>query len=550
MNSCGHLRSAFAATALCACALLLSPPPAQSNNLRVTNVTAVVNDESTVRIAFDVSWENSWRDTDINHDAAWVFFKVREDGSEVWLHGVLDADQVLNPTGFTVGSGTELDFIVPEDKVGMFVRRKNEGSGLVASTNVSALWNFSSNGLAKTARVFVQAFAVEMVYVAEGPFYLGCGAPTNKEAASITNVQGSFTDGAWTAGTPTNFPYLVTSENAITMDNSPGNLWGTSSSGEDTIGPVGVLSNAFPKGYAPFYCMKYEITQGQYRDFLNTLTREQQNKRTQTQLPDSFVMKAYENNDWTVIGQRVGIRCPAVVPDPPGVITFGCDANANRIFNEPDDAENRACGNFGWGDIAAYADWAGLRPMTELEFEKACRGPLSPVPCEFAWGSTNIVVLSSQNNDGTGYATVSAPAGANCYYDNTMSGPRRVGLYATASSSREQSGGSYWGIMELTGNVNERVISVSQTAGRSFTGLHGDGTLDGYGDADVSAWPGSTAAGTGMRGGRWHYTKTYGLHTSNRGAANKVHPNRYYSNNNGCLPGARHVRTAPAGIGP
>ncbi len=526
-----------------AAAVSLAACGARANNLSVTNVTITVRDTTTAWIHFDISWENSWRYTNVNHDAAWVFFKIKEDGSDVWNHAILEADAVINPSGYSVDSGTELDFIVPEDKVGVFVRRKNEGDGTLDSSGVSVLWNFSSNSLPQTARAWVKACAFEMVYVVEGQFYLGCGAETNK-------VVGSFTDGAWTAGTPTSFPFLVTSEDAITIGNNPGELWGTSSSGNSTIGGAGVLSNAFPKGYAAFYCMKYEVTQGQYRDFLNTLTRDQQIRRTQTQISDAFVMKAYEDSDWTVIGQRIGIRCPSVVPDPSAVITFGCDGNSNEILNEPDDAGNRVCGNFGWGDIAAYADWAGLRPMTELEFEKACRGPLPPVQCEYAWGSTNIVVLASQNDDGTGYATVKTPVGANCYHDISLSGPRRAGLYATAASSREQSGGSYWGIMELTGNVNERIISVSRTEGRSYTGLHGDGVLDSYGDASVSGWPGSTAYGTGMRGGRWYYASTWGLHTSNRVYANAVQPNRLHSNNKGCLPGARHVRTAPVGAGP
>ena len=38
----------------------------------------------------------------------------------------------------------------------------------------------------------------------------------------------------------------------------------------------------------------------------------------------------------------------------------------------------------------AFADWAGLRSMTELEYEKACRGPLEPVAGEYAFGTNEI----------------------------------------------------------------------------------------------------------------------------------------------------------------
>jgi len=39
-----------------------------------------------------------------------------------------------------------------------------------------------------------------------------------------------------------------------------------------------------------------------------------------------------------------------------------------------------ACNLLSWWDGAKFAAWAGLRPMSELEYEKACRGPLKPVP--------------------------------------------------------------------------------------------------------------------------------------------------------------------------
>ena len=52
-----------------------------------------------------------------------------------------------------------------------------------------------------------------------------------------------------------------------------------------------------------------------------------------------------------------------------------------------------------WPDLCAYADWAALRPMTELEYEKACRGPNNPVLGEYAWGNTSISLTAvSQTN--------------------------------------------------------------------------------------------------------------------------------------------------------
>ncbi len=50
-----------------------------------------------------------------------------------------------------------------------------------------------------------------------------------------------------------------------------------------------------------------------------------------------------------------------------------------------------ACDGVLWRVGLAFAAWAGLRPMTELEFEKACRGPLKPVVDEYARGTAKVV---------------------------------------------------------------------------------------------------------------------------------------------------------------
>jgi hypothetical protein len=44
--------------------------------------------------------------------------------------------------------------------------------------------------------------------------------------------------------------------------------------------------------------------------------------------------------------------------------------------------------------------------MTELEYEKACRGPLMPVANEYAWGTTTIsattAIVQRRDRDGHG----------------------------------------------------------------------------------------------------------------------------------------------------
>ena len=46
---------------------------------------------------------------------------------------------------------------------------------------------------------------------------------------------------------------------------------------------------------------------------------------------------------------------------------------ADSIFNSPNDGLYIPL-HISWSDMSAYLDWSGLRPMTELEYEKACRG--------------------------------------------------------------------------------------------------------------------------------------------------------------------------------
>ena len=159
-------------------------------------------------------------------------------------------------------------------------------------------------------------------------------------------------------------------------------------------------------------------------------------------------------------------------------------------------------------DGAAYADWAGLRPMTELEFEKACRGNQTPVPDEFAWGTTSITAATGISNDGAANE-VPSNAGANCAvgFGAGINGPLRVGSFATSSSTREQAGASFYGIMELSGNLWERPVTIGNVGGRLFTGTLGDGSLSAAGNATNGDWPGinagevTGASGSGFRGG-------------------------------------------------
>jgi formylglycine-generating enzyme required for sulfatase activity len=314
------------------------------------------------------------------------------------------------------------------------------------------VWDATWDRVPAGARVEVRPFAVEMVFVPQGAFSLGSGG----------NSTGEFRAGS------SNAPFVVSSQSSISLGSSAGQLnWTT---GDYTGSPSGSTNASFPTGYGAFYVMKHQVTQGEYVNFLNTLTQSQANERKHT------------DSRWryAITGDRVGSYATSL----------------------PFVASNLVS----WADGAAFADWAGLRPMTELEFEKAARGPLRPVPGEFAWGSTSITGATGLVNEGS-ITESPTPSGANAAYGNAagVQGPVRVGSFAALGRSREQAGAGYYGALELSGNLWERPVTVGNATGRVFTGAHGDGVLDGSGNANVTSWPGSDAVGAGFRGGRWGF---------------------------------------------
>jgi formylglycine-generating enzyme required for sulfatase activity len=199
---------------------------------------------------------------------------------------------------------------------------------------------------------------------------------------------------------------------------------------------------------------------------------------------------------------------------------------------------NVAMSYLSWDDMLAYLDWAGLRPMTELEYEKACRGTVTPVSGEYAWGTTNVTGATGLSNAGK-VTEVPSNSGANVAYDGLVSGPVRVGSFASLNyggASRELSGGSYYGVMEMSGNVSEFAVTLGDSTGRAYTGAHGDGSLASTGASNVTAWP--TTAGFGRRGGHWNGSGTL-LTTSDRFTASESISLRAKAR------GGRGVRAAP-----
>lgn len=472
--------------------MVVMPRVALANNIAVENISLVDQDTTndTFDIQFDVAWDNSWFITGApsataNWDAAWVFVKFSTYSSGTWSNW---AHCTLLNSGNVAPSGSQMSFGATGSAYkGVFIYRSAAGTGTVDWDDAEIRWDYGTDGVSDSATIKVKVFAIEMVLV-PGGFNFSVGDGTS------SNIRGQFE--AATSGSA----FQVTGEGALTLGGGgAGSLGNNNASGMVTADDFNdtttqTLPANFPKGYNAFYIMKYEISQGQYRDFLNTLTRTQQNTRTASQTANQFVM-----SNTSSVTNRNGIRAPSSIPS--GAITFGCDLDADGTFDESDDGEWIACNYLSWADFTAYADWAGLRPFSELEFEKAARGGQTAVADEYAWGSTSITQATGITN--SGQTNEVSSNSANCVYGGhaSVQGPLRCGSLTDSDDTRAEAGAGYYGIMELSGNLWELSVIVGNSTGRLFTGLHGDGALDSNGDADVTNWPGTSATGGGGRGG-------------------------------------------------
>jgi len=485
---------------------------APANNIQISNV-AVTGDVPLggyAFVTFDLSWENAWRDQ--NWDAAWVFVKYRVGGGE-WRHAW------LNDTGHEPGTGTDAVIenglrdiktafnATTNPVLGVITYRNTAGRGYNV-TGMKLRWNYGANGIIGYNTVEVKVFGIEMALVPGGSFNLGDVTSSNtfRRTSSTAAYQVSTTGSA------------VKVNNLNVYDDAQlegTGIWLDGDDGISTSSATATNMNAdFPTGFRGFYCMKYEISQGQYRDFLNTLNRAQQNLRTAADISGTTVINRYVMSNTSSLTNRNGLRCNGSLAST-GPVEIYCDMDGDGVGNESTDGEWVACNYITWNDGAAYLDWAGLRPMTELEFEKACRGAEASLTGEYAWGTAAAVnasyTLSGSSTGSEGIATNYSSTAGNAAFDITVAlngainGPLRVGIFAgnNANTGRVTSGAGFCGAMELSGNLWERTVTIGNTTGRGYTGTHGDGLLSSGGDADVTLWPGTNASGAGLRGGRW-----------------------------------------------
>lgn len=445
-----------------------------ANNVRIENI--VLTNDST--LTFSISWDNSWRNVHApgNHDAVWVFIKHRGCGGLKWEHADLSPDMNSHE-----GSGLLEVYVDGKDlgpnAKGVFIRRRTHGSGNIVNQTISLRLSDIANG-----EFDFKVFGVEMIQVPEGAFYLGDGNSVN------TNYNFKYGN--------VNTPYLVSSENTITAGAGATDLACNYPSANRN---PRTMPAAYPKGFKEFYAMKYELSQHQYVEFLNCLTSDQVGNR-------------YARNATSLV--------PTLNAGTNGVQIGGLWPELTTQF------PHRAMTFLSWQDLLAYLDWACLRPMTELEYEKLCRGPVEPVMNEKAWGTSGVSAATVVENAGTptenssstilsgnGFARVAAGAAGTLM---------RCGFAAKPTTDRLSSGAGYYGGMELTGNAVEMTVNCIDVLGVAYTGLVGDGELTSSptpGFANVPNWP-QVASGESAvigRGGAFNSAATVArLNVSNR----------------------------------
>lgn len=429
----------------------------QANALVISNLS---RDSAAQTVTFDIEWNNSWRvdssGSPYNWDAAWVFIKFRPCGAASttpWTHAKLDVGSGGNSFGTLSPHAEGFPSGFYPDSNGVMLRRPNNGifPGAAASSVTVRL-----NNIPNVGQYDVKVFGIEMVYVPQEAFYLG-----------MSSNYYTYNDGAGN-------PIQITSETGFTLNNA-------NSNNSNYSYQSSAMPNAFPKGFDAFYCMKYEISEGQYAAFLNTITSPAQLNRYPANY--NLYRNRLNNNG----------------------------ASPNIYVAE---REDRAQNYLSFTDVASYLDWSCLRFMTDLEYEKVCRGPAPTVLNEYAWGTNTISqaqTISTAPEDGT--ETIFAPATANACYQNYLfnggdggRGPVRVGIFAKpTSNSRIATGSAYYGVMEMSGNVIEPCIDYRFTA---YDALWGDGYITSAGAYDVVNWP-SAGLGFIWRGGDFYNSVLY-----------------------------------------
>lgn len=459
--------------------ILINAIDGESNELKITPPILYTDNDKTFAV-MNVSWENAWHNSK-NHDGVWLFFKFIDEANGFRHVKVSETGhhQIQSQSDVRIG------FQVPEDHVGLFIFPTNVYSGNIHISVSISIDKESFKDISTRVANFV-AYGIEMVYIPAGGFTLG---DPDSTAIQFGSLYASDNEGNRKG------LYQITDEKqSIKIASEDGALFYQAPEGFEGD-QTGIIPEDFPKGVDPFYIMKYEPTQKQYADFLNSLSEDQSQNRV------NFGGKNYSKN-------------------------YGSIFKEDNYYSARN--PNAPCNYMSWDDAMAYADWAGLRPMTEFEFTKASRGPVKPAKGEFPWGSSNKLKIQRL------VSKVGAFEMINGWDESKLN-----------EDTKDIFGASFYWVMDLAGGLWERVITIGHPYGRTFTGQHGDGFLTNDGFADVTNWPSviQDTGGFGYRGGGFYgYGRDY--HEFNPYSPIGYRPYGAWSGGNRSKAyGARFVRT-------
>lgn len=375
-----------------------------------------------------VSVKLSWANSwrnEYNYDAVYIFGKFRSDDTKEWAH-LLWGENVEEHV-----AETGYRILPVNGGRGVLVFREGEGQGK-AEVRISLKFRSDFSGVPGEPEFSLHG--IEMVYVPTAPYF-------RNDSTLCTGYDESF----------------------------------------NLLAPEGVLN---------FYAMKYELSQEQYVVFLNQLNRSAQYTRTIGGLLDGLEEGNYVfGNLRTAPEHRNGIvlhRRPSRSGEP---YVFACNLGTADVPGSLADGQGVTCNYLSPADLLAYADWSGLRPLSEGEYEKmgAWSYPVLHTGTEYAWGEKDAVYVSGLTDE---YSETERPVNteANVNAGGGLTGPARVGMFVRPGT-RVQTGGSLWGICDLSGNVAE--LYYSYTADNFDSRVQGSGTLYNNGNCQVAAtaWP-------------------------------------------------------------
>ncbi|WP_353777633.1 SUMF1/EgtB/PvdO family nonheme iron enzyme [Winogradskyella sp. 3972H.M.0a.05] len=418
-----------------------------ASDLKIDNIRSVKRPEvinTPLSVIFDIEWKNAWNNAK-NHDAVWVFLKYNGSWNN---HVKLKADGHLILKNRS-GAASSPTIEISEDRLGFLIYPSKTYRGDM-NFKLQILIDSEGNELGWDKLQGLTVHGLEMVYIPQGKFTIGSpDEAAEKKAALYKSDANGKAKGLIT----------ITSEDAIEVGAKDNALYYWSERALYNGDQQGPVPAEFPKGYDAFYVMKYELNQGQYAAFLNTLSETDTYKRS-----------------------------------PIGGRTYYEERGSIRLIDGKYVAEypQRPMNYFSFSDALAFTDWAALRPITELEYEKAARGPSEPIPAEFVWGTNNY-------NDLERYVHESGDLVFSDGIDESQ----------LTDANRPVFGASYYWVMDLSGSLWERVITIGNQLGRSFIGTHGDGKLR-FGSATNDDWPKSDneIGGFGYRGGGYYKVGT------------------------------------------